>query len=775
MLSSNITKKGSVILIALGMGVVLMLLIGGIFTFSSSRTQTTIQISQNAKALALAEAGLEFAINELYHNYGFETHKVSKDLKWLSTQKNKTTIKDNSSYNLSLTNSSNGTYGGTLGDGEFKVRIGKIPYKDNKDTPNINESESYLFTEAIGRYKSTVRKITAVINRRFPAREFLLYDGGILSLVYGEPGKNNTNIFSTGHLYGDKGVEIGPILMSRHSPRAKGTKQELDDMEAIISGQGGIYFYDNVKVKFRNQSTSTIVNKNANFPTNGTYANPASESFGALPQELIENRPTIPTELKQWLVDKEGGISLAAGRPQWENLEASAKTSGGIFLNDSDCNETYPVTRGWPGPGKKSIKVKVLDFGNNIHQSKVNLPPNFNGTIFAEGNLVIKGNPPQDIAIAAKGNIFVAGDFNQGGDPNRIDEFYGLPQDYKSGGNALKSANYSSNIQERLKNDADATPGTFKNHVAAKVYAKKRVVFDYRSPIDCFENEIFPYMKYELAKAISDDATAKANCLEHNQAGKIKTSATTEEEFKTKLGTFFATFPVMDSAKKDELIDNLTKEYKNKSGEFNFHDFDALSKDVWKGYTDTYEANKLKLVSGAPKSGKFMVGQHGVYQLLNSLRAEMGVKNNGFDIAEENDIKDKPGDYLYYPEMTTNGMFTSEAILNNEFYAGPDYIKIYNEMGKSTLCYDNGNGIGIVHSRMSHMIHRLYGSEINLRTNDKEIQILKPGHYTPPTRRKIYDTSLPRLGVKNSKFEIASYLILSWKDYKSSVEEFDNF
>jgi hypothetical protein len=75
---------------------------------------------------------------------------------------------------------------------------------------------------------------------------------------------------------------------------------------------------------------------------------------------------------------------------------------------------------------------------------------------------------------------------------------------------------------------------------------------------------------------------------------------------------------------------------------------------------------------------------------------------------------------------------------------------------------------------MEGMVHRVYGSEIYLRKND--VQRLSGGFYSPPTRRKIYDESLPNLGLDNtSKFEMASYRVLSWQDTIATDQEFDNF
>jgi hypothetical protein len=71
------------------------------------------------------------------------------------------------------------------------------------------------------------------------------------------------------------------------------------------------------------------------------------------------------------------------------------------------------------------------------------------------------------------------------------------------------------------------------------------------------------------------------------------------------------------------------------------------------------------------------------------------------------------------------------------------------------------------------MIHRIYGSEIKLRIND--VQPLQSGFYRPPTRRKLYDETLPRMGLNNSDYELASYLVLTWQDTVVSTDFYQNF
>jgi len=769
----NLTRcrQGSAIITAVGMGIVLMIIIAAVHTFSSYRMQTTIQESRRVKALAIAEAGLELAIGELFNNSSFVTHKLSNDFKWLGEQPRKTTLKEIAAHGFKIDAATAGTFCGSLGDGKFRVKVGVIPYKDDPKTKNTDESLSYIRIESLGIYDTTVRRVDTVINRRFPAREFLMYDGGFLSMVFGQTGKDNTNVFSTGHLYGHKGIEIGRILMSKHTNVTPGTTQALNDMNAIISGGGGVFIYSPIKANFRERrgvpALDTTIPTNTTFPTNGTYENPGVKPNGAYPKELEGATPAFPENLKPWIKDKESGMSLPPREPRFDDYKAEAKSGKGLYIaaNDSSVSVKYRMPSGWTENGANFLNAAYLDFGSNIRESKVNVPEN--GVIFADKDIVIKGNPPKDVSIVSTKNIFVAGDFNQRGDRNSVEGFYGFPQDYPSGKNALTADDYADPIKAMFKDDVNKT--AFKNHVAATVVARERVVYDYRSPVDCFENEIFPFMKYKLAEKIADEPTAASNCLARNQSGVIEAKATVEE-FEADLDSFFTEFPINDAAH-TSLKTELKQAHEDNSGKFDFKKFDEACLKVWKSYADNYESGtsgeRGALSADAKKTNATGVGTYGVYQLLIGLRKKFNINHPSLDV-DPDSVTDTAGDYLYFPEMTCNAMFISCGKQNNVFYAGPDVKKYYNKIG-----LNGTNDYGINHSKTTHFVHRVFGSEMNLRLF--KVHRIINHDYTPPTRRKIYDETLPMLGLAESKFELAGFIIISWKDTMATAEEFESF
>ena len=777
-------RKGSAIITAVGMGIVLLIVIAGVFSFSKYRTQTVVNESKKVKALALAEAGLEVALGELFNNSSFQTHEVIKpnnseeELTWKDgnpiTRELSLEANTSNDHNFQEDSSKSGTISGTLGDGKFKVRVGNIPYQDNPNTKAIDESKAYVFIEAMGKYDKTVRKVVAVVNRRYPAREFLMFDGGVLSLIYGQSQDKTVteNVFSIGHLYGDKGIEISKITMEGHSGSFDGTDQRLDCIGAILSGKGGIFFYSPIRAKFKTKTgveKDFTIQPNSPFPSGSSgYDNAEAEAYGQFPESIRNTKPSIPEELKPWIKDGNDWDGIKLPQPDFAKYKEKAKEGG--FNTDSFVTK-YCIHKGWKdgtsGKTVDTLDVVYLDFGSNIRDAKVN-KDNFpsNGYFYSDKDIVIKGNPPKDLTIVSEKNVFIAGDFNQAGDPKEPNEKYGFPQIYESGDNALKSTNYSKECMQLFERDKDIKNGDFRHHVAATVIAKERIVYDHRSPVDCFENELYPYLKYELAKAISDTDLSETEAEKVFTPGDTSinvTASSSFDGFKNKIGSFTDIFKLSNS---DELANELKEVYDHTNeGKFTDKDLDDLTQKAWPIYVKDYEGGDSGL-KGQPRTTK--VEEQGIYQLLFKLREKMsGEKMGGKNIT-------KQGGYLCYPEMTTNGMFVSCGKQANTFYAGPTSSKFYDEIGFANI---TSNYIGAWHTSTPGFVHRTFGSETNLRLYDV-VKHPKDGgnNYYPPTRHKVYDYTLPFIGdYSDNPLELTGFVVLSWQDLTASEEEFEAF
>ena len=248
------TVRGSAVVLALVLGTVLMLLVAGDASFTSYRISASTLEWNNLKALGIAEAGVALAMRELSLNSTFATHKVNAStVSWDPVElPNTVSLDDNPTFSLTINaTKGKGTYEGTFGDGKFRVRVGTIPFADNTATLNIDESKAYAYIESMGTFNDVVRTVRAIIQKRFPAREFLMYDGDVLSITYGIPNNSRVNIFGDGHLYGHNGLEIGRILLTSHNSVTAGTKQEFQGIELMSSGNGNVFVYSDTKFVFR--------------------------------------------------------------------------------------------------------------------------------------------------------------------------------------------------------------------------------------------------------------------------------------------------------------------------------------------------------------------------------------------------------------------------------------------------------------------------------------------------------------------------------------------
>ena len=92
--------------------------------------------------------------------------------------------------NLTLNGVDNGIYSGYTEHGEFKARFAQnYGSRENIKTKALRESEMYTRVEIVvkvgggwGIKEQTYRKITAILERRYPATEYLLFDGETVTL-----------------------------------------------------------------------------------------------------------------------------------------------------------------------------------------------------------------------------------------------------------------------------------------------------------------------------------------------------------------------------------------------------------------------------------------------------------------------------------------------------------------------------------------------------------------------------------------------------------------
>ena len=197
-----------------------------------------------------------------------------------------------------------------------------------------------------------------------------------------------------------------------------------------------------------------------------------------------------------------------------------------------------------------------------------------------------------------------------------------------------------------------------------------------------------------------------------------------------------------------------------------------ITKKIWTEYSKEYDGGNEKKKGSINHSSKDDIG---IYKFLDDLRSDNYCKNGQSHIDY---------DFLYYPEVTIDGMLISCGERNVTFHAGPDEGKYYNKIGNTQKDSSNTGGLGnksngkltgLRHSPNASFIHRMYGSEVNMRTNKVHRIERSKFAYGPPTRRKIYDASLPTLGLEDSQIELAGFIVISWTDTAATEDDWNGF
>lgn len=824
-------NRGSSVVMALAFGIVLLIVIAGLRSYSSYRIASSIKEWNNLKAGSLAEAGIAAVLTQLSQNYSFVTHTLNTDLTWGGGQPY-TVV--NVTGPLSVSNSGGNLTGALAGlDGSFQARCGLIQYSDNTSTENVDEAKGYLLVVSIGKYANTYRKIVSVINRRFPSKECLLYDGDVLSVVYGAKsgGADDTNIFSLGNLYGHRGVEISQILNTRLTGSGQGTKQRVTDFSLIASGKGGIILSSQVAFKPRSGSEVRLDpspgwesgrwNSLTYYPEDAARANK-----GAYPKEFLEAAPPIQASAKDFMRDKNNPTVMTPAilpLTYFSSIGQEVGTPKSDFKNIYGSNEEVMVINfGNFGPG-------VPDFGETVTS------PPAGKIIYSSKSIAVFGNPTADVTIVSAKDIYVIGDFNQRGNTEK----YGFPQNYKK-----HPKNYDADDYTYESATVENPQPSGVKYQMARLIANYRIIYDYRDLRKCFSNEMYPFLKYQIAKKIYDDDSADpafAQMLKTTGVEKVEksvtqtwTSTSTSTSTSTDTGTgdsedtggaggtggsggnaepeitLYAAASTDTSTtasepttkeeamtKAREKILEKVKTYLTDTLKLNWDDFKTDLDELIKEDTSATSSGnsvtmKFSTDNGADRMNNVYKTAWSKVKIEASTTTTSedednsdsttttteykGIESIYYDlIAKYNDVAgytegssggaDKNDDYLYYPEMTTNGMFISfgKRYEKDSFYPGPDFAKHFCELGKTV--------------KAMSFIHRMYGSESNFRQTTVPGTTAAKG-YNQPIRKKLYDKTVHKKWTDSDAIgkmlDVPTYGILTWQE-GNAAQGFNSF
>ena len=208
------TKKGSGYLVVLFLAMLLLILFSIFGRVRSGHHQLQSKDVRRFIASNLGESALNCIIAELNANRAFNTH-----LHYYPYQMNKKgwykPIKKRDSLlgkidNMTINGVRDGIYSGFTDYGEFKAKFAmNYGSRENSSTKALRESEMYTRVEIVVKIKSgwgikeeTYRKITALLERRYPATEHLLFDGEMLDLGGLGPYLERENQLKRSRIYG---------------------------------------------------------------------------------------------------------------------------------------------------------------------------------------------------------------------------------------------------------------------------------------------------------------------------------------------------------------------------------------------------------------------------------------------------------------------------------------------------------------------------------------------------------------------------------------------
>ncbi len=720
-------------------------------------------------ATNLAESALNCIVAEMNANRAFNTHRYySEKNGWTGPVKSRTSLIGDIE-GLKLNGVKDGIYSGKTDNGEFKARFA-LYYgaRENSKTKTFKESEMYVSVEAVskigpswGNKNLSFRKVSAFLERRFPANENLLYDGEVLDLAALGPYVNNRrNHLSLGRLYG-----YHYILFNQGGATCPG--YELRNMEKIET-PGFIRAYQDYRIGFSNHTSFTLHQDNDSlnvekFKHHDGYI--LDGAHGAHPIKLTR----LPKERIKYMAHRYRntyGITITKDTLPFGKYKNPYRPSDkyvdldfGDFLTLEDSSDSSSSS----GDDMLDDESESVEDAEGSQSSDD--PDIFKGRkgkkllIYSEVPLRIWGCPDRSITIYSLEDIVIAGDFNQNPLTSQVYE----------------NTNYLE-YKTRITNGKNFS-NRLGNKVGAMIMSEKRVFIDMSRPTLFAKNEMKPYFLYMLAKNLHPSTKAiekeakEALCPPdpRNRKALIGLGPSYDEtgDREPYFGTiawlyknptlngggvynsnmediikFFTpgpgpVFGIQDVHVRNDIIEDL-KNYLRSGGDLIIDEQDRLFEKAWRQAT-IEEERMPSLQAGA-----------------------MGMMQHLFDEAVKTG-----NDGIFVPEITINAGIVSSTWRSSKWktYASP--TKIEDEIGNAPPFE--------YMKRPGFIIQRIYGSHIRLATNKPDYFVSGQHIGKNILRRRIWDPT----NLSNAKFKPlecpAVHNLLTFKDEQISEKEYNDF
>ena len=724
----------------------------------------------------LGEAVLNCIVAELNADRAFKTHRYYSGTKkkWDSPQKSRSSL-IGKMENLKLDGVKQGIYSGSTQNGEFKAKFAQVfGSRENSKTRTLKESQMYTRVEIAvkvgggwGIKEESYKKITAILERRYPATEHLLFDGEMLDLGGFGPYLDRENQFKLCRLYGSNWITFNTA-----GGACKGSE--------VIQGEkietpGFIKSLVNADLEFSNKETHKLTNTNdslhvSDFEDFDGYIVDGSHGahpikFTRLPKERIKKTAEIYKKSYGVIIDSKTSlppsnyINPYSPVTKYYDLDFGSYRTKAVPNRDKD-NE-FRLARASDEEDEESSLdgdeegVESLDSSESDDPDIIKEKTGRKILVYSEVPLRIWGCPDKCVTIYSTKDIVIAGDFNQNPETCQVykDRFY---SDYK----------------QKIKN------GKGYNKVGAMIMSEGRILIDVSKPSKFAKNEIKPYFLYCLAmsmhpSSLEIESELKASICSAEQSKRDSIRGVSSypgpdgmpvPRFGTMAflynfpeinsgGSYFAKiedlqnffmpggslleprFGIKDSKVRDDIIEYIKQSVRS-GCDLTVDEQDRIFEMAWK-QAEIEEEKEFDAGCGAA-----------------------GLMNGLFNEA----IKD-PNDGIYVPEITINATLISSCRRASEWRIGNSSKKVNDEIGNPEDYL----------KKPGFIIQRIYGGEIRIGRAEPEYFIDGINSGRNILRRRIWDNT----NLSNNDFkplEIpAVHNILTFTEEQISAKEYNNF
>lgn len=773
------SKRGSGYLVVL-LFVSLLLVFFYIFgSVRSSHRQLQSKDVRRFIASNLGESALNCIVAELNADRAFKTHRYFHGTKktWENPIKSRESLLGKME-NMTLNGVKEGIYSGSSSNGEFKAKFAQnFGSRENSTTKTLRESQMYSRVEIVvkvgsgwGIKEETYKKITAILERRYPATEHLLFDGEMLDLGGLGPFDSRENQLRRARIYG-----YNWITFNTAGGPCKGT--EIIEGEKIET-PGLIRALKNTNLEFANKERHKLTNANDSlhvsefedfdgYIVDGPHgAHPIK--FTRLPKERIKKTAEIYNKAYGVIIDSKTSLPISNYVNPYSPATKYYDLNFGEYRTNAvprkDKNERVQRTRDIEdddendeseSPSSDEEVVDTLDSANSDDPDIIKEKTGRKILVYSEVPLRIWGCPDKCVTIYSTKDIVIAGDFNQNPETSQL---------YKD--------SYYSDYKQKIKN------GKNYNKVGAMIMSEGRILIDVSQPSKFVKNEIKPYFLLCLARNMHPSTIEIENELKSilcpvdlSRRDSIRGVSSApgldgmaEPRFGTMAflynypdinsgGSYFAKmedlqnffmpgagsieprFGIKDSKVRDDIIEYI-KQAVRAGGDLTVDEQDRIFEMAWNQAAIEEEQG---FDSGCGPAG-----------LINGLFTEA--------------VKDQ-NDGLYVPEITINATLISSCRRAADWRIGNSNKKVNDEIG------DPEDYL----KKPGFIIQRIYGGDIRIGRAKPEYYIDGSSSGKNILRRRVWDNT----NLSNGDFKPlevpAVHNILTFTEELISAKEYNNF